>query len=204
MTIHKIENVFLDEEVKLINSLIRKNDLEKINNEYMNRDNHPYGYGVDNQLGRLQYGIEMTKELSDIVQTLTQRINNLFNLKLSSSGLSCVEYSAEFGEPNLPVHWDHDSSEIIFNYQLSSTTSWDIGIDKSVYSMEDNSALVFNPNKYTHWRPHKKFKENEYVQMIFFRFTDLDNPSDYSHLDYSLGDPIFDDIKAFRDSLGTA
>lgn len=202
MTIHKIKNFFSDEEISLIKSSMNKNKLEKDENgNYLDRTKHPLGYGIDYKLGRLQYGIEMTEDISKLIEELRGKINKLFNLNLHSSGFSCAEYSAEFGTPNLPIHWDHDRSEMIFNYQLSSTTSWDIGIDKTIYSMEDNSALIFNPNKYTHWRPHKTFKEGESVTMIFFRFLDPNNISDYSHLDYTIGHPIFKEIEEFRESL---
>lgn len=202
MTVLKMDNVFSDTELNLINSLLRREDITR--NEdgtFIQHDGDEYGYGIHSGLGRLQYRIEDNQQFSELRQNLAKKINALFGVNLSSSGAYCAEYSAEFGTPNLPVHWDHDNTEIIFNYQLSSTTSWDIGVDKDIYSMEDNTALVFNPNKYTHWRPHKTFKEGEYVKMIFFRFTDFNNPSDYAHLDYSIGHDVFAEINAFRDSL---
>lgn len=202
MTVVKINNVFSNTELDLINSLLRKDEIQK--NEdgtYVQHDGNGNAYGVHSGLGRLQYRIEDSQQFGELKNNLAKKINELFGLNISSSGAYCAEYSAEFGTPNLPVHWDHDNTEIIFNYQLSCTTAWDIGVNKDIYSMEDNSALVFNPNKYMHWRPHKIFKEGEYIKMIFFRFTDLNNPSDYAHLDYTIGHEIFSEVNEFRNNL---
>ncbi len=37
--------------------------------------------------------------------------------------------------------------------------------------------------------------------MLFFRFGNKNNPSDYSHLDVMLDDEMFKEYNAFRDSL---
>ena len=183
MSINKITNVFSDKEILHI-----KNNL--VNNNTIHED-----------LGRLQY---MPMRLNSNINNKVDSIANSFSkVKLGLSSIVCVEYSNKYGKPNLPVHWDHDNTDLIINYQLESTTSWDIGIDLKVYDIEDNSALVFNPNAYTHWRPHKTFKDNEFIKMIFFRFIDIENPSDYSKLDYIIGHEVFNEIEQFRSSLGT-
>ena len=110
MDIYKINNVFSEEQVKTIKSLLRKDLIEKDeNNQYINREDDPIGgYGVDTRLGRLQYKIDEKKSFQKIKDELENIIEQKYNIKLRCSGASCVEYSAEFGSPNLPVHWDHD------------------------------------------------------------------------------------------------
>ena len=66
--------------------------------------------------------------------------------------------------------------------------------------MEDNSALIFHPNKYVHWRPIKEFLPGESVTMIFFRFKDVSKKNDYSHLDYTVGHEIFKEIDNIRNN----
>ena len=183
MTIDKITNVFSDDEVFTINLLLKNDNI------------------IHEKLGRLQYNpIQLPNEIINKVQGIADSFSKV---KLNLSSVVCVEYSNKYGKPNLPVHWDHDNTELIINYQLKSTTSWGIGIDLKVYDIEDNTALVFNPNRYTHWRPHKTFKDNEFIRMIFFRFIDINNPSDYSILDYVIGHEVFNEIEEFRSSLGT-
>jgi hypothetical protein len=183
MSINKITGVFSNEEILKINSLLQHDNI------------------IHEDLGRLQYNpMQLPNEIINKVQNIA---DNFSKNKLNLSSVVCVEYNNKYGKPNLPVHWDHDNTDLIINYQLESTTSWDIGVDLKVYNLEDNTALVFNPNAYTHWRPHKTFKDNEFIKMIFFRFIDIENPSDYSVLDYIIEHEVFNEIEEFRNSLGT-
>jgi hypothetical protein len=84
--------------------------------------------------------------------------------------------------------------------QIDANTVWPLGLNLDVYELENNSALIFNANKEIHWRTHKEFKDGEYVNMMFVRFSHSEYLSDYSHLDLIQNDPIFTDIRAFRDS----
>ena len=120
--------------------------------------------------------------------------------KLLWAGAGCAEYTAKAGEPNLPPHFDGDSTDYIMTYQLSSNKAWPLGVDFNVVTLEDNSGVIFEPNKNIHWRTHTKFEDGEFVRMMFFRFQ---RPimSDYSDMAKDLKDPIFDDINEFRDSI---
>jgi hypothetical protein len=185
MDIFKFENVFTDKELKIIRDNINVSEIEQVNTK----------------LGRLQYKTPLNFPF-DLLNKVNSLVFKTFtNLALRS--ISAVEYSAKYGKPNLPVHYDHDSSDLVLNFQLESNTSWDIGIDKTVYSLKDNEAILFNPNKYTHWRPHKTFRDDEYIKMIFFRFHNPKEMSDYSHLNLSEDDKAFKEVSEFRDSLGT-
>jgi hypothetical protein len=88
--------------------------------------------------------------------------------------------------------------------QLEANTSWDLGLNTTTYTLEDNSALVFNANTEIHWRVKKDFKPGEYVRMMFVRFYNEENPSDYSHLNLTQTHDIFKDARELRDSLKTA
>jgi hypothetical protein len=112
-----------------------------------------------------------------------------------------VEYNNKYGNPDLPPHFDADKNEFIFDYQLESNTSWDLGVNMDVHAMEDNSALVFNPNLNIHWRPVKDFEDGEYVRMVFFRFYNAENPTNYSHMKYTQEHDVFADVISFRTSL---
>lgn len=191
MNIKKIDNVFTEEEVQIL--------IDKL--EYL--ESLPKDSGavlVDKSLGRLLF--PALKEIPMSIKEKLFYIAESFSFKgLSLAGANAVEYSNKYGKPNLPVHYDHDSNDLIINFQLSSNTNWGVGVDLNIYELEDNSALIFNANKYTHWRPHKTFQDNEFVKMIFFRFMNEKNPSDYSHLGYSIDHPIFLEVNKFRDSL---
>ena len=57
------------------------------------------------------------------------------------------------------------------DYQLDSNTSWDITVDGKDYPVRNNEAVVFNAVEFEHARPVKKFLDNEFITMIYFRFT---------------------------------
>jgi hypothetical protein len=183
--INKINNVFSDEEIIKIKEVIQS----------------PINSKLDETLGRktvqLQsndFGRELNKKLIKIAKEYS-------SADLLLLGCSYVEYASKYGSPNLPPHFDGDASSLIINYQLESSTSWDIGLNKETYEMQDNSALVFDPNKSIHWRPIKTFNQGEFVSMVFFRFFDKDNPKENEHLRYSLDNDIYKDANTFRNSL---
>ena len=142
----------------------------------------------------------------NIPESAIDKIKNLANFVAKkelgfNGGGSCVLSSNKYGQPNLPPHFDGDKNELIVDYQLSSNTNWGIGVNMEVYELEDNSAIAFNPNTNIHWRPHKEFKDGEYVTMLFFRFFDTENRIDYSYVPMNQTDDAFKDVRALRDSL---
>ena len=200
MNVYKINDLFSSAELNILYAFINSIVIPI-------KDDGTYIYDTDNgwedctiskYLGRLQTSSEVPKEVCDNLSSIAKSIS----LKeLTSSGMTYVEYNKKYGTPNLPPHLDGDGKDLIITYQISSNTSWDIGVDLGTHSMEDNSALVFNANKNIHWRPHKVFAEGDYVRMIFFRFQDVDNIVDNSHLRYSSDHEIYDEVNKLRDSL---
>jgi hypothetical protein len=183
-----------------VNDLFSPEDIEKITKKIKYPIENNEDFFISENLGRYQFGIRGLDRDTEI--KLLEIANSVSDFECGFSGAAFVEYNLEYGNPNLPTHLDGDFNDLIINYQLSSNTSWDIGVDFNAYKMEDNSAVLFNPNKNVHWRPRKLFKDGEFVKMIFFRFHKLNNISDYSHLrQYWSHHKIFEDINKFRDSV---
>jgi hypothetical protein len=198
MSIKKVNNLFSEEELLYFYKII-DNIKNTVNKDAACVYDDKSGFSISKDLGRLQFTMKRIEE--GIVKKLIEIANSFSHSSLDYSSGVYVKYSSEYGFPNLPPHFDGDANDLIINYQISSNTSWDIGIDLETHVMEDNSALVFNPNKNIHWRPHKVFAEGEYVRMIFFRFQDVANVLDNSHLKYSSNHEIFKNVNEFRDSL---
>jgi hypothetical protein len=161
---------------------------------------------IQKEYGRAMYDsftdIEFFKFRGEIELDLPVKVNTLLGTNFSTvefSGL--VEYNLNYGEPNLPPHFDGDSTDLIFNYQIESNTVWPLGVDEDVIELGDNSALLFNPNASVHWRPIKKFEVGEYVKMAFFRFKNTETPSNYNHLRLSQDDSIFDSARKVRETF---
>jgi hypothetical protein len=212
MSIKKIQNVLLEEDIMTFKSITDKLEAPR-NDDGSFIFESEEDLIVSRYLGRIQLNINNMDELfpfknneqkqqEHIVKRLSGIASSFAGKLVQLSSTTYVEYSAKYGKPDLPPHFDGDYNDVIINYQFESNTEWDVGVAFDLYKLEDNSALVFNPNESAHWRPHKTFKENEFVKMIFFRFTDPDKMTDYSHLrKYWPMDDFFVDLRKFRDSL---
>lgn len=200
MNVYKINDLFSNTELDVLYAFINRIVIPiKDDGTYIyDTGNGKEECAVSKDLGRIQSSSEVPKEVCD---TLFKIARDTSSKELSCSGMTYVEYNKKYGTPNLPPHFDGDQSEIIINYQISSNTSWDIGLNKDLYKIKNNSAIVFNPNKNIHWRPHKVFAEGEYVRMIFFRFQDVNNTVNNLHLRYSKNHEIYDEANKLRDSL---
>jgi hypothetical protein len=182
MTIHKVNNLFSPDELEQLKDLVNQSRMSD-----------------DRKLGRIQSTLENIPD--KIVYKMWKIVNDLSDRELHMTSATYTEYNLKHGQPNLPPHFDGDVTDFIVNFQLSANSAWDIGINKELYRLEDNSAIVFNPNTNIHWRPHVRFEEGDYVKMLFVRFISQTDPSDYSDKAYSLDHEVFKEIRDYRDSL---
>ena len=79
-------------------------------------------------------------------------------------------YSNKFGTPRLTPHFDIGEPAITIDYQIRSNVSWPIAVDGIVYDILDNDALIMHSSNTVHWRPPQIILDEEYVDMVFFRF----------------------------------
>jgi hypothetical protein len=177
--VHQITDFLLPDELESIKDNLDKKIIEQ----------------EDNALGRVIYRVPIS---GIILGDIRDRVSAIVGKKLGSPSVIFTDYSSQYGQPNLPPHFDGDDNSVIVDYQYSSNTSWGLGIDSRVFELEDNKAIIFNPNEYPHWRPHKTFEDGEYITMIFIRFPD---GSDYSNLVLSQDDAAFDTARRAREAL---
>jgi hypothetical protein len=189
--VFRLDNLFTEEEVSALKSLLKTMPKCK--------------FTVDKNYGRLRF-MELQGVPESIVQKLNSIVNNVSDVELELLNPPAgAIYSSKHGvNPKLPTHFDGDFNDAIIDYQLESNTQWPLGVNLETYPLEDNSGVLFSPNANIHWRPRKTFKEDEYITMIFFRFfrADRDLP-DYSHLRLDPSQPVFAEVNAYRDSLGS-
>lgn len=125
-----------------------------------------------NHLGRLEINnLPLSATLREKVWWLAQ---NMYQLEGSYakniSGITYVEYNPIYGTPELNVHKDSGTCGLILDYQLESNTSWDFGVNESLYELKDNEILAMYPLTDYHWRPKKNWNNGEFVKLIFFEF----------------------------------
>lgn len=182
MTVYKINNVFTDTELELLEA--------SLNGQSEDGGHH---------LGRVQLLMNTPPEIIEKLKSLVKEITKEEHITMY--GGMCVEYGSEYGIPDLPPHFDGDTSDLIIDFQLSSNTSWDLGVNTDLYRLEDNTAIAFNPNTNIHWRPIKEFKDGEFVRLMFFRCRLYEEQRDYSDRILSQDHPIFDEIRLLRTTL---
>lgn len=202
MIVQLVENVFSSDQIKTIHEGVSSIVIPTIGNGQYISSKYNAGTGLDKDLGRLQIGnIANIFNDNDIIDTLSSIGKKAADYPVILDHILYTEYSNKYGSPNLPPHFDGDKNDFIINMQLSSNTSWDLGLNLQTYTLKDNSALIFNGNTEIHWRKHKEFKDGEYVKMLFARFYNAEKRSDYSHLPTNAGHDIFKNVSAFRDSF---
>jgi hypothetical protein len=179
--VYEVSDFLLPEELDTIDRMMKDRKLEQ----------------EDGVLGRILYTVPIPFKIKEAIQ---QRVEKLVSRKLDLIGEAFAEYSSKYGQPNLPPHFDGDNNSLIIDYQYKSNTSWGLGVDTTIFEMEDNKAIIFNPNEYPHWRPRKVFADGEFITMIFFRFPDRSGKTDYSHMRMNQEDEIFADIRKIRDA----
>lgn len=180
--VYEVSDFLLPEELSTIERMMKDRKIEK----------------EDGVLGRILYTVTFPLEMKEAIQ---ERVSKLVGKELNSIGGVFAEYSSKHGQPNLPPHFDGDNNSLIVDYQYRGNTSWGLGVDTTVFEMEDNKAIIFNPNEYPHWRPRKTFEEGEVITMIFFRFPDRSGKTDYSHIRMNQDHDIFADIRKIRDNI---
>ena len=200
MKILKLSNFFSPEDILSLKQTIQE-QLHASSNPIPEAAPRYHG-----ELGRLE--MSLTEALGHLIPILEDLVNSLdiHPTKLTINWPPIyVEYNSKYGDPTLPPHYDGDFNDIIIDYQLTSSEGiwWPLGVNLSTYPLEDNEALIFNPNLNIHWRPHKHFQPGEYVHMLFFRFCNADpsKRSDYSYLPGNQQDPAFKEVATLRDSL---
>lgn len=199
----KIKNVFLNSEIDFFNNIINHISAPKLHDgSYMyDTENPSSNINISKYLGRLQASDCFMPIPQEIYKKLYDISSVFFDSPHDMSGIVYVEYNNLYGEPNLPPHFDEDRNDLIINYQLSSNTSWDVGVGLKNYQLEDNTALLFNGNKNIHWRPKKIFNDGEYVRMLFFRFCKREDPSVYPVISDKIKNEMFLEIYKFMDTI---
>jgi uncharacterized protein YacL (UPF0231 family) len=155
-----IQNLFTKEEVLLLKNIIdQQTSVLKLD---------------EPQLGRTRYDLD---DLPHEVMIKVNKIAHDINIDLEFSFAYYVEYSLKYGEPCLPVHTDLVHSKLVIDYQLDSNMDWSIYVDGNQFKLKDNESLTINVNSQAHWRPQRKFKDEESLKMVFFHFIDKTDPT---------------------------
>lgn len=154
-----VENVLSEEEISEIYKIV-----EKPNNTYLMKlfTQTIVDFSLPPRINKkiIDYSESISGESDlEIAEYQFARYKNTFD-----------EESQTMLRPNLTPHCDLTFREprFTFDYQLGGNTTWGLVVEQKEFTLENNSALTFSGTHQVHWRKHKIFEDNEYIDMIFF------------------------------------
>lgn len=150
-----VSDVFSDEQIKEIKSVILESDRHMIMELYNQK--------ITN--------FKLPDHLEDAVVKAAEEATGEDGLTLSEYQFARYTIGADDNnKPNLIPHFDNafESKRYTFDYQIDGNTTWPIVVEGTKLILENNGAATFSGTHQIHWRTHKEFKEGEFVDMIFF------------------------------------
>lgn len=160
-----IDNVLSEEEIKNIyyhiNESKQKNNMERYNQELIN--------------------FFLPESIKLKITNYCKEISNVNNLILTEYQFcrykKYLKQDNVMGNPNLKPHFDDSFKEprFTFDYQVHGNIVWPIIVEGKEFLLKNNQALTFSGTHQIHWRPKIDFSDNEFLEMIFFHFTEEDS-----------------------------
>lgn len=109
---------------------------------------------------------EMFPGMKDIITKIETYASNTINKKMKMFISAFHLYKMSYGIPSLKPHIDEAAGEVVFDYQLDSSLSWPIKVNKKIYELNNNDALIFAGETVAHGRTQQVFNGNDYVLMF--------------------------------------
>lgn len=191
-----VDNLFSIEEIEELKSIIykNKNQLDPVVYKPLETLQNPESYDASRfQPKYIEYMSRVLVEFlipKNIETKLDLIAKPLHKEEIALCHYNYIEYNKKYSNgkksPSLEPHIDADENLITINYQLDSNIEWDVIIEGKSYSLKNNQAIIFSAVNQVHWRPKRKFKEGEFLEIISmdwcpinsYRFTGENNPID--------------------------
>ncbi len=189
-----IEDVYSPEDLAELRDIWNKNlELKPIvygPNEKHDVDQHDlntrYRPKQIKNMSRLLLEFDMPKHIEAKLDKIAKPV---YNGDIALCHYNYIEYNLKYGDGNdpiLPPHLDGDENLVTLNTNISSNIDWDLYIDGVKYSLYPGQTIVFAAINQVHWRPKRKFKDGEYLEILSvdycpvtnYRFTGQSNPID--------------------------
>lgn len=189
-----IENLYSDEDIQQLRDIWAKgrgmkpilygpneaHDQEEPNELTRFRPKH-----IKN-MSRLLLEFEMPKSIEEKLDLIAKPV---YDGDIAMCHYNYIEYNLKYGDGNdpiLPPHLDGDENLVTLNTNIGGNIDWDIYVDGKRYTLGVGQTIVFSAINQVHWRPKRKFKEGEYLEILSvdycptsnYRFTGQLNPID--------------------------
>jgi hypothetical protein len=124
--------------------------------------------------------IELPQDIIDKVTKLSKEISGNDNLVLqeycharyNNVTSNCGKYHYK---PSLFPHYDETFKEarFTFDYQINGNVEWPLVVEPDQeFALHNNEALTFSGTHQIHWRKPQEFSDDQFVEMVFFHFSD--------------------------------
>ncbi len=153
-----VENVLSEEEIAEIYKIV-----EKPNNTYLMKL-------FTQTIVDFNLPLHINKKIIDYSESISGESDlEIAEYQFARYKNTFDEESQTMFRPNLTPHFDgFEQPRFTFDYQLGGNTTWDLVVEEKEFTLLNNSALTFSGTHQVHWRKHKTFKDDEYIDMIFF------------------------------------
>lgn len=192
-----VDNLFSDNEILELKNIIYKNKnelnpvifmpLEKMANSNESEDVSRFQPKYIEYMSRVLIEFEIPRHIE---KKLDEIAKPLYEDEIALCHYNYIEYNRKYSQnkksPSLEPHIDADENLVTINYQLDGNIEWDVVIDGKYYPLKNNQAIVFSAVNQVHWRPKRRFKDGEFLEIISmdwcrtdsYRFIGDDNPID--------------------------
>jgi hypothetical protein len=195
-----VDNLFTDAESKQLMDVIYKNKnmldpvLHKPNEQTSEKNWDRFRPKTIEYMSRVLVEFQMPKNLEEKLDNIAKPI---YDGEVALCHYNYIEYNKKYGNgnnsPKLPPHIDADENLITINHCVDGNIEWDLyignqedGTTFTRYTLEPGQTIVFSAVNQVHWRPKRKFKDGEFLEIVSmdycpitnYRFTGEMNPLD--------------------------
>jgi hypothetical protein len=104
-----------------------------------------------------------------IFTTIADKASEAVGLPLGKPEIHFARYTTKTGfNPGLAPHYDLMLTKptITVSIQLDSNVDWELFADEVGKTLKSNQALVFSGSHQLHWRPERKFSDDEFLDIL--------------------------------------
>lgn len=140
---------------------------------------------IDNDVRVPRQMIELSRQIIDFIMPpeieakIDSFIKPMYKHDIKLSHYNYLDYNIKYGNnefvPALQPHIDASNALLTFNYMLDGNIDWEVCVDEQNYTLRPGDAIVFSAVNQVHWRPKRKWKEGEFVEIITLNYSPLDD-----------------------------
>ena len=160
----------LNESNVILKNVLTNEEIEEIYSNINKMDNS-FVFSV---FGQTVTNFELPMSVREKVIRYSEEVSGEVGLEISeyqfAKYVNTVDENGDPVVPKLMPHYDDAFTEprFTFDYQIFSNTSWPIFVEGEEFVLGNNEALTFSGTHQVHWRTPKRFKDSEFIHMIFF------------------------------------